>query len=125
MKKQFRILSIDAMCECQSCPECGSMRVKNTPSLGIVECLYCSHEFSENEGKHWYWNSWCHVSTFYVSEYGELTESSAMKCFADKLSTSVDKLSQQCEIDDDQYNLVLIRKTDREPLYAIEYGNEN
>lgn len=125
MKKQFRILSIDAMSEGQNCPECGSMKLTDGSSHGLVKCLKCSHEFDTDEGINWSWNSWSDVSTFYVSEYGELTETSAMKCFADKLSTSVDKLSRQCEIDDDQYNLVLIRKTDRMPLYAIEYGNEN
>lgn len=80
------------ICEGQTCPECGSMKLSDGNSHGLVKCLNCSHEFDAEEGK---------------------------------LSASVNALGQKYEIDDDQYNLVLIRKTDHKPIYAIEYGNEN
>lgn len=28
-----------------------------------------------------------------------------------------------CDIEDDQYNLVIVNKASREPLFAIEYGS--
>lgn len=122
--KQFRILSIDAWLDSQNCPECGSHRLKDGDTRNCVKCLDCSNTFSENEGKQWTWNNWHQVSTFYESEYGKLTEESAKQCFAVKLSGSVEHLEAKFEIDDDGYNLVLINKTDRMPVYAIEYGSE-
>lgn len=73
----------------------------------------------------WDWNNWFHIGTYYESEYGELTEESALKCFADKLGGSTEEILKQCYIDDDQYNIVLVRKDNNEPLYAIEYGGES
>lgn len=125
MKQQFRIISIDAWCDGQSCVECGSTRLTDSEECQLVKCLDCSHEFNSKEGKQWTWNDWRYVSTFYESEYGNLTEESAKHCFADKLSGTVKQLEEKFEIDDDGYNLVLIDKTDKMPVYAIEYGNED
>lgn len=122
--KQFRILSIDAWADSQNCPECGSHRLTDGDTRNCVKCLNCSNTFDENEGKQWTWNNWHQVSTFHESEYGLLTKDSALRMFADKLSTSIEKLLEEHEIEDDQYNLVLKRKIDEMPLYAVEYGDE-
>lgn len=122
--KQFRILSIDAWVDSQNCPECGSHRLTDCATGNKLECLNCSNTFDENEGKQWTWNNWFNVSTYYESEYGLLTEKTAAQMFADKLSTSVEKLLEGHEIEDDQCNLVLKRKIDGMPLYAVEYGDE-
>ena len=122
--KQFRISSIDAWADSQNCPECGSHRLTDCDTGNKLECLNCSNTFDENEGKHWTWNNWFNISTYYESEYGNLTEESAKKCFADKLSGTVKQLEEKFEIEDDGYNLVLIDKTNKMPIYAVEYGDE-
>lgn len=74
----------------------------------------------------WSWNNWFNVGKYYESEYGPLTEESLLKCIKDKCSYqgTLDEMKEQYEVDDDQYNLVLVRKSDGCPLYAIEYGSE-
>jgi hypothetical protein len=73
----------------------------------------------------WDWNNWYIINTYHESEYGELTEETALLCFADKLVISLDELKTKAYINDDQYNLVLMDKLDHRPLYAIEYGGES
>jgi hypothetical protein len=36
-----------------------------------------------------------------------------------------DKSAGKCAIDDDQYNIVIIERSTRRPLFAIEYGVDN
>lgn len=73
---------------------------------------------------YWTWNNWHHVGTYHESEYGELTEETALQCFANKLSADLSELKQKAYIDDDQHNLVLVNKETDEPIFAIEYGNK-
>lgn len=117
----MRVLSIDAWCGGQNCIECGSHKVSDTEKGTKVKCDCC---LIGSEGKNWTWNNWFHVADF----NGELNEKTAMKYFEEEMFTGNlvddDKFSDVFEIEDDQYNLVLIRKKDQMPLYAIEYGSQ-
>lgn len=100
MSKKFRILSIDAWADID---------------------------------ESWTWNNWFHVETYDSNIHGELNEENAMKFFFNEMFTAnsmtrkhgddFEEFKNIFEIDDDQHNLVLIRKENRMPLYAIEYGN--
>lgn len=101
--KKYKILSIDAW---------------------AGPCFDGEHTEETCDCNNWEWNNWFNVGYFYESEYGKLTEKSALKCLATKLSVSVEELSENHMIEDDQYNYVLINKTTNQPYYAIEYGSE-
>lgn len=78
------------------------------------------------DGESWTWNEW-HTSGHYrESEYGPLTNDSAMTYFFENVfntsSLSRDEITAAIELEDDQYNIVLKRKEDQRPLWAIEYG---
>jgi len=70
------------------------------------------------DGDSWSWNNWFHVSNYNESTYGPLTDQSAKQFFRDFAGADF----RQCELDDDQYNLVLVKKKNKMPLLAIEYG---
>jgi hypothetical protein len=36
-----------------------------------------------------------------------------------------EKSAGKCAIDDDQYNIVIVERSTRRPLFAIEYGVDN
>lgn len=120
----MRVLSIDAWCDGQNCIECGSSKLSDTTKGKKVKCDCCLTEFDEREGKTWTWNNWFHVADY----KGELNEQAAMKYFEEELFTGNlvdnDKFLDIFEVIDDQYNLVLIRKKDQMPIYAIEYGGQ-
>lgn len=71
----------------------------------------------------WFWNNWFHVGSISGEDF-ERIEGNArktLKWFRDNgylKSTSGGK----CEVDDDQYNLVICARSMHEPLFAIEYG---
>jgi hypothetical protein len=78
----------------------------------------------------WEWNNWYNVDTYLESENGELNEENALRFFFYSLGFKGDflKFKTLYTIDDDQYNLVLIKNHNSHgegnymPLYAIEYG---
>ena len=67
------------------------------------------------------WNNW-----FTVGEIDSIpdTNKDIIQLMIDEgfLKPGVNKL---VEIDDDQYNLVILDKKTKQPLFAIEYGNHN
>lgn len=69
----------------------------------------------------WQWNNWFNFGEYDENEYGELNKENALKYFADQLANP-SKVNEY-DVDDDQYNLVLIRKDTLEPILAIEYGS--
>jgi hypothetical protein len=73
-----------------------------------------------DEGDSWTWNQWFDSSTYDEETDGPLTEANALAFFERDYFAREDM--HLFEIDDDQYNLVLIRKDNRRPVYAIEYG---
>lgn len=77
--------------------------------------------WADNEPKCWSWNQWYNA--------GEISEEALnwsprklLKYFRDAgmlKATSAGK----CAIEDDQYNIVIVDRANRRPLYAIEYGS--
>jgi hypothetical protein len=68
----------------------------------------------------WNWNNWFHVETLEAIP----DEDKAIDALIE-LGVLNEKARELCEVEDDQYNLVITDKRTREPLYAIEYGNED
>lgn len=88
-------------------------------------CMDSSHTEENCDCNNWEWNNWFNTGVFYYeSEYGELTEDTALQCIADKLGGSPKEVKENFYIEDDQYNMVLCDKKDHKPIYAIEYGSE-
>lgn len=71
----------------------------------------------------WEWNNWSHVGDYLENAVGPLTEESALRFFKSQIIDDP-KFDKKYEIEDDQYNLILVEKRSRRPLYAIEYGNQ-
>lgn len=70
----------------------------------------------------WSWNAWYTVGEISLPDFEALkTTRSQIKWFRDN-----DFITEQSKgkvaIDDAQYNLTLINKDTRQPLFAIEYG---
>lgn len=69
----------------------------------------------------WFWNNWFTSGEYSEELRGPLTEESAKKYFKETLGADF----RSFEIDDDQYNLVLVDRKTKMPRYAIEYGSES
>lgn len=69
-------------------------------------------------GDGWTWNQWFNAGTIDV----DLAADSAaiLQAMAD---AGYIKNPQLGDIEDDQYNLVIVNKETREPIFAIEYGS--
>lgn len=120
MNKIFRVLSIDAWADHQACPECGSEKFTDTTKSNKLKCSACLHEFGDNEGISWTWNNWFIAGTYDENNEGPLTDENAMKYFNKEFIISGHE--NKYEIDDDQYNLILVNKENNRPMIAIEYG---
>ena len=75
----------------------------------------------------WDWNDWYTVGTFDLSILDGLDRQAEKSRVIDHFiaegylkPTAMDLV----DIDDDQYNLVIVEKENRRPLYAIEYMGE-
>lgn len=83
-----------------------------------------------NDGDSWTWNNWFNNGEYDSLENGELNEENALGYFFNEYyslnerNKSIKDFLENYDIDDDQYNLVLVRKSDRMPIYAIEYGSQ-
>lgn len=74
----------------------------------------------ESEGG-WTWNQWYNVGTVELDTHDLNNARKVLKALRGEgiLSPST---AGKVAIDNDQYNIVVIAKGTREPLYAIEYG---
>lgn len=121
---KFKILWIDAWCDGQNCPECGSSSISDTTKGTKMKCDSCLNEFDEMVGKSWTWNDWRSTTgVFDEKEHGELNEANALKYFQNEFVTP--KYHDKVEIEDDGHNYVLKFKDNGMPKYAIEYGNQD
>ena len=69
----------------------------------------------------WQWNNWHKVGTF--SEPAELLDNPRrLLRYMRKQGYLSAKSAGRVAIEDDQYNVVIVAKGTREPLFAIEYG---
>lgn len=79
-----------------------------------ADCSGCEHE--SDDWKCWTWNNWHtigHVNDIPVDVIGYMIDEGYLKESARDL----------VEVNDDQYNIVVLDKKNGMPLYAIEYGN--
>ncbi|WP_174834707.1 hypothetical protein [Staphylococcus aureus] len=77
--------------------------------------------WADNEPKCWSWNQWYNA--------GEISEE-ALNWSPRKLLKHFREIgllnpasAGKCAIEDDQYNIVIVDRANRRPLYAIEYGS--
>lgn len=77
----------------------------------------CGCECEEGKPTCWTWNNWFHVGD--VEQVPNSLEEMLKALDAKK---GIDP--SQYDLEDDQYNVVLVNKESREPLFAIEYGNK-
>lgn len=71
-----------------------------------------------NDG--WEWNNWHTVDTLETLP----DESKAIDVLIER-GLLIPKARELCDVEDDQYNIVICDKRDGCPIYAIEYGNED
>ena len=70
----------------------------------------------------WDWNQWFHVGDISTKDFDKMKSNREyIKYFRDE-GYITDYSKGKVGIDDDGYNIVLIEKGTRRPLYAIEYG---
>jgi hypothetical protein len=72
-----------------------------------------------NETDGYAWNQWFNVGTIALdinAHHAQILERMESEGFITNASLG--------DIDDDQYNLVIVDKETREPIFAIEYGSE-
>lgn len=123
--KTYKVLYIDAWADFQTCPHCGSSEVMEQVSKPGMKCNSCLEVFDENEGVTWAWNNWHKVDEYKEEENGELNEENALNFFFDQYITITrEEFLSRYELDDDQFNLVIVERNSRKPLFAIEYGSE-
>ena len=67
----------------------------------------------------WDWNNWYRIGQIQIDINGEESRIVDAMIHDGYLSGKARGL---VEIEDDQYNLVVVNKETREPLFAIEYG---
>jgi hypothetical protein len=69
----------------------------------------------------WTWNSWYRVGWVEISDFAKFPNESALDLlFAEGYLNRTDG----GEVEDDGHNLVILDASTREPLFAIEYGNQ-
>lgn len=69
----------------------------------------------------WSWNSWHRVGWVEIPDFAKFPNESALDLlFAEGYLTKTDG----GEVEDDGHNLVILDASTREPLFAIEYGNQ-
>ena len=73
----------------------------------------------------WTWNAWYRVGAVPVTEF-EAIAGSPRKLFRWLRDTGMlsDASKGRVACEDDGYNVVIVNKSTREPLYAIEYGSD-
>jgi len=72
------------------------------------------------DGPSWTWNNWFHVASIERDELPKGTRS-ILRMLRER-GMLTDRSKGRVAIEDDQYNLVIIEKGNRRPLFAIEYG---
>lgn len=74
-----------------------------------------------NETDGYEWNQWHNAGTIDIDLDAENREIIQAMVNAGYLNTSALE-ADGCDIDDDGYNIVIVDRVTREPLFAIEYG---
>ena len=96
---------------------------QNEPWDKAIKRYLRDHDMTGDHGINWSWNNWHRVNIYDESEHGPLTMENAEKYFKEHILITSESMSD-FEIDDDQYNYVLVRKANGCPIIAIEYGSQ-
>lgn len=73
------------------------------------------------EDNGWTWNNWFHVGDFDLPQF--LDSNRKILQFMRESGYLTEYSKGRCAVDDDGYNVVILDRATREPLFAIEYGN--
>lgn len=84
-----------------------------------VKCSLLSIE-AWRDGSSWTWNSW-HRLEYVPADLADLKPRALLKALRDR-GTLAHATAGQLAIEDDGYNIVILARGTREPLYAIAYG---
>lgn len=69
----------------------------------------------------WTWNSWHRVGWVEIKNFADFPANAALDLlFSEGYLTK----TEGGEVEDDGHNLVILDASTREPLFAIEYGNQ-
>jgi hypothetical protein len=71
-----------------------------------------------NQDDGYYWNQWFNVGTIDVNHRGENRDTIRAMIDAGYLNAAA---LESADVEDDDYNLVIVDKKTGEPLFAIEY----
>ena len=71
-----------------------------------------------NQEEGYEWNAWYNAGTIDLD-----IDDSFISILSRMESENFIQQASKCDIEDDQYNLVIVNKNTREPLFAIEYGS--
>lgn len=73
-------------------------------------------------GDCWQWNQWYDVGKISKDKFEELDTNRKILKYMREHGYLSEGSKGKVAIEDDEYNLVIVAKGTREPLYAIEYG---
>ena len=74
----------------------------------------------ENDG--WVWNNWFKVGAITKEEFEALTNNRKILRYMRDEGYLLESSKGLCSIEDDQYNIIICDRSNRRPLFAIEYG---
>ena len=75
------------------------------------------------DGDGWFWNNWFHVGDIDAEEINLDSARDVLRQMRER-GYMAEGSQGLAAIDDDGYNVVIIARGTREPLFAIEYGSE-
>ncbi len=75
------------------------------------------------DGDGWTWNQWFNLSPRFPADLLDASPRTIFRWFREQGLLSPQSAGRVA-IEDDQYNLVIVLRHSREPLFAIEYGSE-
>jgi len=85
-----------------------------------MKCKVLSIDAWRDNENGWFWNQW-----FSAGEL-DLEENETNRSILHKMRDGgwlTENSKGKVAVEDDQYNIVIVAKGTREPLFAIEYGN--
>jgi len=72
----------------------------------------------------WTWNNWFHVGNIETEQFDALNTNRRILAWFRANGFITEASKGKVSVEDDGYNLVVIDRSNRMPLFAIEYGIE-
>ncbi|PJF33447.1 MAG: hypothetical protein CUN57_02150 [Phototrophicales bacterium] len=69
----------------------------------------------------WYWNAWYDTGLEYDSDYG-FSPRKVFKALREQYDLLTEASKGRVAMEDDGYNIVIMEKGTRRPIFAIEHG---